>query len=517
MGSVYRGERIKLGRIVAVKVLNESVPDEATRRRFEREALAMAKLEHPHVGSVIDVGIHDGCPYVVMEFVDGQNLKEFLKSGPLPIARAVDITRQILSGLAHAHEHGIIHRDIKPANIVLSQKSGVGDHAKILDFGIARSVQDTTNLTGALVLGTPNYMAPEQIRGGEIDHRVDLYACGILLFELLTGAKPFHAEDPMAVCMQHLNFAPPPLAAKLNRSFGALEAVVARALAKEPAQRFANAEEFSRELAQAASQVAAAPPPSPRSASPDATVPLDPVQLPVQLPVQRSAVAPTPSKPTSRRVLAIGGGVVVVVAIVIGIAIIAKSDASSEPSLPLAKVEVGSDPKTPAASTSDAAELPPPPPTPPKPIETEPPPDRPSDPAPSDPVADLVAQSQQMTASGRRQAAIMMLQRARKAHPQDPRLPYQTAKLFLEKMWWPDGLKHARAAIALDPAYKNDPELIKLALKCFNTTAGYDWQLAGFLHDDIGAGAKPFLAQTASSDRNPIVRNRAAAELRRYP
>src|SRR6185312_7049842 len=209
--------------------------DEATRRRFEREALAMAKLEHPHCGAVIDVGVHDGFPYVVMEFVSGQNLKELLAAGPLPIRRAAEITRQVLSGLSHAHEHGLIHRDIKPANIVLSHKEGVGDHAKILDFGIARSINDTTNLTGALVLGTPNYMAPEQIRGTGIDLRVDLYACGVMLFELLTGKKPFEAKDPVAICMAHLNTPAPTLASKLpQRDFGPLEAVVARALAKDP-------------------------------------------------------------------------------------------------------------------------------------------------------------------------------------------------------------------------------------------------------------------------------------------
>ncbi|MBA3499122.1 MAG: serine/threonine protein kinase, partial [Deltaproteobacteria bacterium] len=244
MGSVYRGERLKLGRMVAIKVLNEEIPNESSRERFEREATAMAKLEHPNCGTVLDVGVHEGRPYVVMEFVSGQNLKDVLKAGPLSIARAVEITRQVLSGLSHAHEHGIIHRDIKPANIVLSQKAGVGDFVKILDFGLVRFRAETSNLTGAMVLGTPNYMAPEQIRGGDFDHRVDLYACGVLLFELLTGNKPFQAADPVATCMLHLNEPPPRLTDRASgRSFGALEAVVARALEKDRDKRFASAEE----------------------------------------------------------------------------------------------------------------------------------------------------------------------------------------------------------------------------------------------------------------------------------
>ena len=194
MGSVFRGERLKLGRMVAIKVLNEAIPNEASRKRFEREALAMAKLEHPNCGTVIDVGVHNGNPFVVMELINGTNVKELVKNGPLSVERAVDIVRQVLAGLSHAHEHGIIHRDIKPANIMLTQKSGVGDVAKILDFGLVRTSQDRTNLTGAMVVGTPSYMAPEQIRGGEIDGRVDLYASGVMLFELLTGTKPFVAE-----------------------------------------------------------------------------------------------------------------------------------------------------------------------------------------------------------------------------------------------------------------------------------------------------------------------------------
>jgi serine/threonine-protein kinase len=363
---------------------------------------------------------------------------------------------------------------------MLSQKSGVGDVAKILDFGLARSNQDTTNLTGAMVIGTPSYMAPEQIRGGHIDHRVDLYACGIMLFELLTGTKPFEADDPMALCMQHMTVAPPRLADKApGRSFGALEAVVARALSKDPAHRFSSAEEFSRALIDAAKLTADAPPPKPQASV--ATMPLEPTAPPA-----RPLSVPSQAPARSRRPLAIVGAALAAIAIVVGIVVATRSDA---------KPDVAATP-----ASSPAVEAPPAAP-----------------PATDDPVDAVIAQAREMSASGRREAAIDLLVKARKSHPKEARLAYEASKLYLDKMWWADGLKQARAAIDLDPAYRSDAELIKLVLKGFNTTASYDWTLARFLRDDIGAAAKPYVEETAKSHPNPIVRKRAATELTRYP
>ncbi len=249
MGVVYRAERLKLGRIVAIKVLHDELPNElSSRKRFEIEAMAMAKLEHPHCASVLDVGMHEDKPFVVMDFVSGEDLKSLIAKGRVAPARAVEIVRQVLSGLAHAHELGIIHRDIKPANIVLSQKAGLGDHVKVLDFGLARLQAETTSpLTTGIVLGTPAYMAPEQIRGIAIDARADLYACGVLLMELLTSKKPFHSakDDPIEVVSMHLKVPPPKLADLApGVDFGGLEAIVARALAKAAGDRFQSAQEF---------------------------------------------------------------------------------------------------------------------------------------------------------------------------------------------------------------------------------------------------------------------------------
>jgi serine/threonine protein kinase len=248
MGAVYRGERLKLGRAVAIKIMHDALPDElASRQRFEREAKLMARLEHPHCVSVIDFGLHEAKPYLVMELVRGTSLLDELERiKRFQPARAAELVRQVLSGLAHAHELGIVHRDIKPANIMITDRTGLGEQVRILDFGLARPATDSTKLTTGIVVGTPNYMAPEQIKGQAIDARTDLYAVGVLLFELLTGTKPFLADDPLAVVRKHLNQAPPSLAdVAPGIPFGELEEVVGRALMKAPAHRFASAAEMS--------------------------------------------------------------------------------------------------------------------------------------------------------------------------------------------------------------------------------------------------------------------------------
>jgi serine/threonine-protein kinase len=254
MGAVYRGERLKLGRAVAIKIMHDALPDElASRGRFEREAKLMARLEHPHCVSVMDFGLHDGKPYLVMELVRGTSLLDVLaKSGRIEPARAAELVKQVLSGLAHAHELGIVHRDIKPANIMLTERTGLGEQIRILDFGLARPAIDSTKLTTGIVVGTPNYMAPEQIKGGAIDGRTDLYAVGVMLFELITGKKPFLADDPLAVVRKHLHAAPPTIAETApGLNVPELEEVVAKALAKQPQHRFASAAEMSAAIDQA--------------------------------------------------------------------------------------------------------------------------------------------------------------------------------------------------------------------------------------------------------------------------
>jgi serine/threonine protein kinase len=511
MGSVYRAERLKLGRIVAIKVMNERLRDEqASRRRFEREAKAMAKLEHPHCASVLDIGVHNSRPYVVMDFVSGTNLTELIDQGPIPIGRAVEITRQVLSGLAHAHELGITHRDIKPANIVLSQKAGLGDHVKILDFGLARLSEETTNLTTGVILGTPSYMAPEQIRGILIDGRADLYACGVMLFELLTGIKPFRSEDndPLGICMMHLNVPAPRLADVLpGHDFGALEQVVARALEKDRDRRFATAGEFAMMMSEAIGRPSAVTPtagvtlhvpnvPRPAtvpqvkdvSALASAATSLLTVEAASPRPIQPSPNSPS-AAPRRRRV-AIVVAALVVVAAAAAVVFVASTRGGASPERSASPAPPGS--TDPAATASPAAS------------------------SVDDSIADLVTRARQLAAGGRLKPAIDLLVKARKTYPQDGRLPYHAGLIYLEKMYFADGLPLVRTAITLDPAYRSDDTLIKLLVRGFNATASYDGTIARFLRYDIGEAAKPYLEDTARNHPNPIVRNRAIAELRRY-
>jgi serine/threonine protein kinase len=479
MGSVYRAERVQLGRAVAVKLMNDEIPDEASsRRRFEREAIAMAKLEHPHCASVLDVGMHGDRPFVVMELVRGQTLKELIAAGPLPVQRAIAIMRQVLAGLAHVHERGIIHRDIKPSNIALAS-SDENDHAKILDFGLARIGNETSALTSGFALGTPQYMAPEQVRGVHLDHRVDLYACGLVLFELLTGVKPYGAppSDPLHVCMQHLNAAPARLAdVRSGIAFGPLEDIVLRALAKDPAHRFANADEMARALADAARALDAAP-------APDPTIVFDIDSSIVHEPALPPArVAPRKLSPRTHLVIA---GAALVTSIAVLAAVLSREPTREATAAP--RVEA------------------PPPAVIDEPIEMQ-----------VDPVADLVATTRELASSGRRENALDLLLDAHKTHPDDARIPYEASRLYLEKMWWADGLKYARAAFVLDPELRSDRELTRLVVRAFNTTPGRDAMLGRFLRDEMTASAKDALEDTAHGHPNPIVRARATAELRRY-
>ena len=500
MGVVYRAERVKLGRVVAIKVLHDELPHElSSRKRFEIEAMAMAKLEHPHCAAVLDVGVHDDKPFVVMDFVSGQNLKELIAQGPVPIARAVEIVRQTLSGLAHAHEHDIIHRDIKPANIVLSHKAGLGDHVKILDFGLARLNAEASNLTTGIVVGTPSYMAPEQIRGVALDRRADLYAVGILLFELLTGKKPFvsHRDDPVEVCSMHLKQPPPRLADVVpGMDFGALEDVVAKALAKKPDDRYATAEEMAAALTVAIGRgpsaltpaVGVPVQPSPAESSVQAAShhvpPSASLSMPSPPPAPPPAVVEAQPFPFTRRQLAIGGGALLLVIVLV--AVIASGGGSDERAVVTA----------PSAGSARVVV--------PEPTER------------ADAVEDVLARANGLVGKGRREAAIDLLASARKTFPDDARLAYLAGKLYFAKLWWTDGLKQFRDAVRLDPAYKDDPELIKTVLKGFITTPRYDSALASFLREEIGEAAKPYLEETASSHPNKSIRARAASELARY-
>jgi serine/threonine-protein kinase len=240
MAEVVEAYDHKLDRRVAVKLLRLGSSDPRARERFMREAQMAAGFAHPNVVTVYDVGEEDDQPYLVMELIDGRTLAEVLREhGPLPVDRAMAATDALLAGLAAAHDHGLVHRDVKPANVLIGRDGRI----KLTDFGIATAVGSTTaglTATGQ-VMGTPAYLSPEQVDGHEATSRTDLYAVGVVLYEMLAGNPPFHGEHAVSVALAHRNEVPPPLDAARDDLPPGLARVVARALEKDPADRFADA------------------------------------------------------------------------------------------------------------------------------------------------------------------------------------------------------------------------------------------------------------------------------------
>ncbi|HEX4460780.1 MAG TPA: protein kinase [Polyangia bacterium] len=319
VGAVYEGEHVETHRPVAIKVLHAIFAGTGEfHKRFEREARAASKLSHPACVSVIDYGriervepVHVGekllgVPYLVMELVRGQSLAERLTQ-PMTAPEAVVIARGVASALKHAHGLGIVHRDIKPANVMLVDGSGTGFVVKLLDFGLAKVANDDGDheqLTQAgTVFGTPGYLSPEQAGGLPADARSDLYALGIMLYELVTGRRPFVRKDPIEVVKDHLH-TPPPSPRTLGAPISSeLEAVILRALAKDPAARWQTADEFSRALAE-----------TPEGGH-SPTQPAQPV--PTHVPVERSATMRVKALwqrvPRNRQALVLGGVVLAVI------------------------------------------------------------------------------------------------------------------------------------------------------------------------------------------------------------
>jgi serine/threonine-protein kinase len=253
MGSVYRAERLKLKKPVAIKFLDtRSVRAKEAVARFDREARAISRLQHPHCVSIIDFGVHRGRPYIVIDFVNGRLLTDEMGKETLTLTRAVAITRQILDALQHAHMNGVIHRDLKPDNIMLTHVGGDADFVKILDFGLARivAVNEPSISLPATVAGTPSYMSPEQASGKKVDHRTDLYSAAVILYGMVTGRKPFRADDPGEIMrMQREVSAPRPRDVAPDRGISeSLELVILRGLAKSPDVRYSSAAEFSAAL-----------------------------------------------------------------------------------------------------------------------------------------------------------------------------------------------------------------------------------------------------------------------------
>jgi serine/threonine-protein kinase len=256
MGVVYRAEDPMLSRTVAIKTIN-MVADAEERaeyeKRFYQEAKAAGGLSHPNVVTIYDIGHAGDVVYMAMEYVEGTELRSLLARGRLDAATAVDIVAQVAEGLAYAHARGVIHRDVKPANIMVPRDGP----AKIMDFGIARMRASDVKTQTGMLLGSPKYMAPEQLLGGAIDQRCDIFGLGVVLYEALTGAPPFSGADITQIMYQIVHAAPPPPSAVSSRVPPMLDLVVARALAKEPAARYQDARELAADLRACRVQIAA--------------------------------------------------------------------------------------------------------------------------------------------------------------------------------------------------------------------------------------------------------------------
>jgi eukaryotic-like serine/threonine-protein kinase len=256
MANVYLAEDEVLGRRVAIKILNDRhAGDDQFVERFRREAKNAASLSHPNIVSIYDRGEAEGTYYIAMEYLDGRSMKELIVArGPAPIHIAVDYARQILTAIRFAHRHGIVHRDIKPHNVLVDGEGRL----KVTDFGIARAGVSQMTEAGSII-GTAQYLSPEQARGAPVDQTSDLYSVGVVLYELLTGVVPFSGDTPVEIAMKHLSTVPEPPSAKRAEIPRDLDLVVMRALAKDPAERYHSAEEMDADLRRISRGVAISP------------------------------------------------------------------------------------------------------------------------------------------------------------------------------------------------------------------------------------------------------------------
>lgn len=241
VASVYLAHDMKNDRQVAVKILSPAAMDERVRVRFQREAKLLFDLNHPNIVQVLDYGLFDEIPFLVLPYFDHGTLKDRLEKGPLSLKEGARIIGQLASALQYAHDEGIIHRDVKPSN-VLFDKDG---NAMLSDFGFAHLISGSVSLTGSALVGTPSYMSPEQIQGATLSPQVDQYALGVILYEISTGSLPFEAETPVAVAVKHATD-PLPRPSMVNPNLPApVERVIIKSLAKDPVNRFGSIQEMN--------------------------------------------------------------------------------------------------------------------------------------------------------------------------------------------------------------------------------------------------------------------------------
>jgi serine/threonine-protein kinase len=461
VGSVWRGEHVTMGRAVAVKALHALFAAQPEfRKRFEREARAASKLNHPACVSVLDFGEHQGQLYLVMEYAAGQLLAERLDNGPMDPVDAVLISRGIAAALRHAHSLGIVHRDLKPGNVMLLDNAATGVPCKLLDFGLAKSVEGGENLTmTGTVFGTPGYLSPEQAQGVQADARSDLYSLGIMMWEMLAGDKPFRAADPIDVLRMHLTQPAPPVREFAKRASVQLERVVAKLLEKDPKQRFQTAEELMNALAKLPETRGVAQTEAvvtqPKAVIVDSSV-HDPEPEPAP---RRTSVAPTvPATPSALvRPWGVAAGSVLAIGLLVAAALYWRGE-----------------------RPAPAAEQQQPPPPPPKTTHMV---------LPPDPVA-LPSSSHVDPAAARHVAK---------------------GREFINRLWCPNGLQEYERAIEIDPTVRSDPRTTDEVVRCLESDHARAATVR-FLAETIGPPAERRLRQIAGDGRNPQNIRRAAED-----
>jgi tetratricopeptide (TPR) repeat protein len=458
MGAVYRAEHTMMRRDLAIKVL---LPDlsgkEEFARRFEREAESASRLDHPNIITVTDFGrTAEGSLFLAMEFLAGTSLSAAIAAGPMPVPRALAIIRQILRALDHAHAAGVVHRDLKPENIMLVERDGNRDVVKILDFGIAKVTEPQSGMPGrealtqaGVIFGTPEYLSPEQALGEAVDPRADVYAAGIILFEMLAGRRPFESEDKVKIISMHLAHAPPRIR-EVNPAVDLsipLEQAVLQALEKSRDHRFASAVAFLQALE-------------------DAEAPLDP---------ELESAETVPAISVARR----GGGVPVVGIAAAVLVVLLGSWAI--------KHRFGAHPAARLATVTQPA---------------PPPPD----------LAAQIRKAEAWLEDGDTVAARRALETALSARPTDARVRYMLGRVAYAEDRRQEALDDYREAIALDPGFRGDPVLLGHVDAMLAEPKVADAAL-DLVIDHIGAPAADLLAKVANEGSDLPRRRRAAAAL----
>lgn len=572
MGAVYRAQRLGLERAVAIKFLGSNFASSPkAKQRFEREARVMSQLDHPNCVSVIDFGVAPA-PFIVMEFVTGETLRELMDEGPVSVSRSLYLTKGILAGLAHAHEQSIVHRDIKPANVMITRAAGTDGLVRILDFGLAKLRDGASSdvSSASIVVGTPNYMSPEQAQGSDVDSRTDIYAAGILLFELLTGQKPYTSDVALHILLQHREDPIPNLSETApDRNFPeGLQNIIDKAMAKAPEDRFATAIEF----AEAIKALQAGDMTRLNTLAPAIVrVGDEPTVLgrPVQSDPEHAAdAALPPARRASKGLLLLLSLPLVTVAIgtALGYGPLAASSQSSRAlgAQPVAGASMTSSaeallgasanaeaPDAAADAAADVVAVVEPEEAEPDAVgdedffefavedeeladednddETlspeelaadEPNVDPPNvDPPEADveaPVAIKVrsiADALRLSRQGNREAAIGGVRQLIRQQPKNARLSLTLGNLYFEQMWWSAGLAQYQQALRKDRKTRKSPLLIKNAIRALGSSKTRR-KAQSLLRNQIGKAGLSHLRRAAKRDNSPLVRKRASLVVR---